>query len=144
MNFRTVTKQWIPGLLWYCLVVAATFQVFGQSSNDPRQLQESGIAKIDHWIDYVRRTGDAKSSLFELQAAQSELEASRDLFLKQQDFAGAPLSAIRLGDIQRFENQWGKGVPIYQSAIKLAQGSNSAREPRKQVASEEWPIACCG
>jgi CHAT domain-containing protein len=135
MNFRTVTKQWIPRLLWHYLIVATTVQaVFGQSNDDPRQSQESGIAKVDHWIDYVRRTGDAKSRLYELQAAQSELEASRDLFLKQQDFAGAALSAIRLGDIQRFENQWGKGVPIYRSAIELAQRSNSVDYQTKALA----------
>ena len=70
-------------------------QAFGQPGNDPQQLQKSGIAKIDHWMDYARRTGDAKSTFSELATAQSELKASYDLFLKQQDFAGASLSAVR-------------------------------------------------
>jgi len=33
-------------------------------------------------MDYVRHTGDAKSTLYELQTAQSELQASSNLFLK--------------------------------------------------------------
>ena len=79
---------------------ATTLQpAFGQLSNDPQQLQKSGVAKIDHWMDYVRRTGDAKSTVNELEAAQSELQASHDLFIKRQDFAGASLSAIKMGDI---------------------------------------------
>src|ERR1700741_4351989 len=112
-------------VLWYVVVLAAMSQVvFGEPSNDPQQLQQGGIAKIDHWLDYVRRTGDAKSTIHELEAAQSELQVSCDLFLKRQDFASAALSAIKMAEIQRLESQWRQAVPIYQDAIRLAQHAN--------------------
>jgi CHAT domain-containing protein len=97
---------------------------FAQAGNDPQQLQKSAIARLDRWTDYVRRTGDAKSNLSELAAAQSELKASYDLFLQRQDFAGASWSAFKMGDIQRYVNQWGQAVPIYKSAIDLAKRAN--------------------
>jgi len=109
-----------------CLFVLAapSQQSFAQLGNDPQQLQKSGIARIDRWTDHVRRTGDSKSQLSELASAQSELKASYDLFLKRQDFAGASWSAFKMGDIQRFLNQWGQAVPIYKSAIDLAKRAN--------------------
>jgi CHAT domain-containing protein len=109
-----------------CLFVLAapSQQSFAQLGNDPQQLQKSGIARIDRWTDHVRRTGDSKSMLSELASAQSELKASYDLFLKRQDFAGASWSAFKMGDIQRFLNQWGQAVPIYKSAIDLAKRAN--------------------
>jgi len=64
-------------VMWYLLVLAATLQaIFAEPSDEPQRLQQSGIAKIDQWMDYVRRTGDAKSTIQELEAAQSKLQAS--------------------------------------------------------------------
>ena len=124
MNTQSTTRR-VFGVLGCLFVLAATLQpVFGQPSNDPQQLQKSGIAKIDHWLDYARRTGDAKSTVSELAAAQLELKASYELFLKQQDFASASLSAIKIADIQRLVNQLGQAIPIYQAAIGLAQRAN--------------------
>src|ERR1700730_13706388 len=102
MKTQSPTRRRSLGGLGGLFVLAATLRpALGQPSNDPQQLQKSGIAKIDHFMDYARRTGDAKSTLGELATAQSELKASYDIFLKQQDFAGASWSAIKMGDIQR-------------------------------------------
>ncbi|MGB9457954.1 MAG: CHAT domain-containing protein [Bryobacteraceae bacterium] len=106
----------------------------GQSSIDPQQLQKSGIARIDHWTGYVLRTGDAKSTVYELAAAQSELRASYDLFLQRQDLASASLSAIKMADIQRLVNQWRQAVPIYLAAIDLARGANRTDYQTKALA----------
>ena len=135
MNSRWPMRQHACRVLW-CLLVLATAlpPVFGQAGNDPQQLQKDGIAKIDHWTDHVVRTGDAKSTVSELAAAQSELKASYDLFLKRQDFASASLSAIKMADIQRFVNQWGQAVPIYQIAIGLAQTANRTDYQTKGLA----------
>lgn len=126
----------LPCFVPLCLFVLATASPlsFAQVGNDPFQLQKSGIAKVNHWMDYVRRTGDAKSMLSELAAAQSELRASYDLFLQRQDFAGASWSAIKMGDIQRFLNQWEQGVPIYKSAIDLARRANRTDYQTKALA----------
>ncbi len=135
MNTQDPNIQRVFRVLWCLVVLTAAFRpAFGQPGNDPQQLQKSGIAKIDHWMDYARRTGDAKSTFSELATAQSELKASYDLFLKQQDFAGASLSAIKMGDIQRLENQWQQSVPIYQTAIELAQRANRTDYQTKALA----------
>ena len=71
----------------------------------PTATAKSGIAKIDQWTDYVRRTGDARSTVSELAAAQAELKTSFDLFSQRQDYAGASLSAVKIATIQRLLNQ---------------------------------------
>ena len=117
------TKPRARSCLW-CLLLVAALPVFGQQSGDPQQLQKDGIAKIDHWRDYVRRTGDAKSTLSELAVAQAELKASFDMFAQRQDYAGAALSAIKIATIQRLVNQWRQAVTIYQGAIEFARHAN--------------------
>src|SRR3984893_543130 len=120
-------------LCLFSLTTAAR-PAFGQQSNDPQQLQQSGIAKIDHWMDYARRTGDANTTVHELAAAQAELKASYDLFMKGQDFAAASWSAIKMGDIERLVNQWRQAVPIYQGAIELARRANRTDYQTKGLA----------
>src|SRR6516164_2795005 len=117
------TKLRARSCLW-CLMLVAALPVFGQQSGDPQQLQKEGIAKIDHWIDYVRRTGDARSTISELALAQAELKASFDLFAQRQDFAGAALSAVKIAHIQRLQNQFRQAATVYQGAIQLAQRAN--------------------
>jgi CHAT domain-containing protein len=124
MKIHEPTKQHARRILW-CLMLAVVLpQAFGQAGPDPQALQNSGIAKIDHWIDYVRRTGDARSTVPELAAAQADLKASFDLFMQQKDYAGASLSAIKIATIQRLLNQFRQAVPIYQKAIELAKLAN--------------------
>jgi CHAT domain-containing protein len=102
----------------------ATIPAPAQTYRDPTQLQNSGIARIDHWIDHVRRTGDAKSTVSELATAQAELKASFDIFAQRQDYSGAALSAIKIAHIQRLRNQFRQAATIYQAAIQLAQQAN--------------------
>jgi CHAT domain-containing protein/tetratricopeptide (TPR) repeat protein len=133
---RAFQIRFLSCFVLLCLLVIAMAPQLNsaQSGNDPQQLQKSGVARIDHWTDYVRRTGDAKSTVSELAAAQFELKASYDLFMQRQDFTGASWSAIKLGDIQRFLNQWGQGVPLYKSAIDLAGRANRTDYQTKALA----------
>ena len=123
MDNQGLTGQLARRLLW-CLVLATALPLFSQPGGNPLQLQQDGIAKIDQWVDYVRRTGDAKSTLSELAAAQAELKASFDMFAQRQDYAGAALSAIKIAHIQRLENQFRQAATVYQGAIQLAQHAN--------------------
>ncbi len=119
MNSQSPIKScagWLPAIL----MLVAGLSAFGQGVSDPKQLQKDGIAKIDHWLDYVRRTGDAKSTVSELATAQMELKASFDAFMQRQDYADASLSAIKVASIQRLQNQLQQAVTIYQGAIELA------------------------
>jgi len=122
MNFQQPAKQLARAIV-ACLVLVATLPAFAQSV-DPQQLQKDGIAKIDHWLDYVRRTGDTRSTVSELAAAQAELKASYDLFAQRQDYAGASLSAYKIATIQRLLNQFRQAATIYQGAIELARHAN--------------------
>jgi len=102
------------------MLAVALRSAFGQASRDPLSLQNSGIAKIDHWTDYARRTGDAKSTVSDLAAAQVDLKASYDLFLQQKDYAGASLSTFNIATIQRLSNQLDQAIQTYHSAVELA------------------------
>lgn len=124
MKVQEPTKQHGRQMLWCLMLAAALPPAFGQAGRDPQALQNSGIAKIDQWTDYVRRTGDAKSTVSELAAAQADLQASFDVFMQQKDYAGASLSKVKIATIQRLLNQWRQAVPIYQAAIELAKLAN--------------------
>ena len=108
-----------------CIFLAATLPAaFGQVSGDAKSLQTRSVSRIDKWIDYVRRTGDAKSTVSELAAAQADLKTSLDLFLHQKDFANASLSVVKIATIQRLQSQWQAAAQLYQAAIELAKRAN--------------------
>jgi CHAT domain-containing protein len=123
MNTTTPTKTLAHSML-LCLLLLAALALVAQQSADPLQLQKDGIAKVDHWLDYVRRTGDARSTASELAMAQAELKASFDMFAQRQDYSDAALSALKIAHIQRLQNQFRQAATIYQGAIQLAQHAN--------------------
>ena len=125
MHFGGLTGQ-LFCILLFCLFFFATSAtaIFAQSGSNPQQLQKQGIAKIDHWMDYVGRTGDAKSTISELTSAESDLKSSHGLFLNRQDFAGAAWSAIKIADIQRMQNQFRQAATTYRTAIELGKRAN--------------------
>ena len=120
MRVQEPIKQSARWVLWCLMLAVALPPAFGQVNRDPQSLQNSGIAKIDRWTDYVRRTGDAKGTVSDLAEAQVDLKASYDLFLQQKDYAGASLSTIKIATIQRLQNQFRQAAQTYLSAIELA------------------------
>lgn len=123
MNAQGRTRQLARRVLW-SLVLAAALPTFGQQGGNPLQLQQDAIAKIDQSLDYVRRTGDARSTASELALAQYELKASFEMFVQRQDYAGASLSTLRLGDIQRRQNQFRMAAVLYQATAEMAKRIN--------------------
>jgi len=121
MHIQGTTRQRALRVLWYVILALALPSASAQQRNDPQQLLKSGTARIDHWTDYVRRTGDARSTVNELAAAQLELKTAFGIFMQQQDYAGASLSAIKIATIERLVNQFRDAATIYQQAIQLAQ-----------------------
>lgn len=93
-------------------------------ADDPESLQKQGIQRVDQYIECVHRTGDLVSLIPELHKAQNELTASSRGFLARQDFAGAALSFIKLGDIERLQNHWDSALPLYIRARELAKQAN--------------------
>ncbi len=124
----------------FCLVVVGASQetTLAQSSSGAESFQAEGIAKIDHWTDYVLRTGDAKSTLNELVTAESDLRSSYDLFLKDENLASATWSAIKLADIKRLQNQFDQAETMYHTAIELAQRAHRVDYETKALARLAW------
>jgi len=113
------------GFVFSLLVVGTSTELASAQSRSRAQLlQAKGIAEIDHWMDYVRRTGDARSTVAELTSAESDLRSSYDFFLNNRDFGDAAWSAVKLGEIRRLQNQFGDAATTYQTAIELARRAN--------------------
>lgn len=93
---------------------------------DAEGLQKQGIQKVNQYRDYMRRTGDVNSRLPELLSAQSQLKQSADGFLAQQNPAGAALSFLKLGDIERWQNHWDAARSLYSRALELAKQARHA------------------
>jgi len=106
------------------LLAQACVAAFGQTGRDPQSLQKDGIARIDRWLDYVRRTGDAQSTVSDLATAQGDLKSSLDLFVQQKDYAAASLSAFKIATIHRLLNQFQQAAQTYQAAIEFAKRAN--------------------
>ena len=113
--------RWLGRAFLAGVLACAVPQVPAQANLDPVQLQKSGMALIDRWLDHVRATGDAASTRSDLGTAQEQLKASYALFAQRGDFGGALVSAIKLGDIQRYMSQWAAAASIFQNVAKAAE-----------------------
>ncbi len=121
-------------LLCLLALTVAPRPACAQANADPAQLQNSGVARLDHWLNHVRATGDAVTTRNELMAAQNELQASYLLFAQRQEPARAAWSAVKLGDIQRYLNHWAQAVSEYQVALQLAELAKRADYQTKALA----------
>ena len=122
MELGPATRRLFHAALFCLLALPAASRVtYAQANNDVVQLQNEGIALIDHWLNHTRTTGDAVTTRNELLKAQLQLRASYLLFVQHQEPGRAAWSAIKLGDIQRYLNQWPQAVSMYQVALQLAE-----------------------
>lgn len=94
---------------------------------DAEELQKQGIQKVNQYLDYLRRTGDANAKLSDLLTAQAQLRLSADAFLAEQNPSGAALSFLRLGDIERWQNHWDAARSLYSRALQLAKQASNAK-----------------
>lgn len=117
-----------------CLPVVSILAASGQHDDRASGLQSDAIARIARWRDYVRRTGDAQSTISELSMAQAELNAAFNRFLQIKDNADAAWSAINLAEILRSVNRFEQAIPIYKQAEDLAQKSNRRDYQTKALA----------
>ena len=100
---------------------------------DAEALQKQGIQKVDQYLDYMRRTGDVNSLLRELFTAQAQLRSSADGFLAVQNPAGAALSFLKLGDIERWQNHWDAARSLYSRARQLARQAHDVTYEAKAL-----------
>jgi len=106
------------------LFAFAALRVAGAA--DAEELQKQGIQKVNQYRDYMRRTGDVNAKLSELLSAQAPLRLSADAFLAEQNPAGAALSFLKLGDIERWQNHWDAARSLYSRALQLAKQARNA------------------
>lgn len=111
-------------IVLFALVVCASSV---HSAPDPKQLQDQAIKRIDLFVEHFRKTGDFKTRVADLLLpAQNDLRASYQAFSAQGDLAGAALSLIKLGSIQRMLGQWQPALEVYQAAVKTARAAKHA------------------
>jgi CHAT domain-containing protein len=91
-----------------------------QLASDPLALQRQGGERVDGYLDHLRKTGDRTSRRPDLARAEQELLDSYRGFLGRGDLAGAALSALRLGDARRQQDQWEVAMEAYRETEKLA------------------------
>ena len=119
-------------LLFCLLLILPTFNVIPALAQnppsletDPQHLQQQAIARIEHCIEHVRKTGDFASLRPELEKADQELKISSELFLRHGDQANAALSLIKRGDALRLLYRWEQAVKMYHQALGLARQADN-------------------
>ena len=130
---RNSIRRSVATLVWV-LVVSASRCAFTQPDDGTVRLQADALAHLGQWRDYVRRTGDARSTLSDLATAQTELKTVYDRALQRNDYATAAWMAINLGDILRYVNRWAEAIPVYQLAGQYAQKARRADYETKALA----------
>jgi CHAT domain-containing protein len=121
MDSRNALRRFFRAAVSCLFALAVSLPCVSQQPGaDPLQLQKSGLAEIDRWLEHVRSTGDAESVRNLLESAQGKLQAAYALFIQRRDFSNAAWSAIKLGDIQRYMNQWPQAIAAFQNATSLA------------------------
>ncbi|SEM18465.1 CHAT domain-containing protein [Syntrophus gentianae] len=86
-------------------------------------IQKRAIQRIENYLEHFRKTGDQKTLLPELHQAERELFQSLNEFQRSGKLPDAALCLIKLGDIQRMQNQWANALGRYQEGEKLARQS---------------------
>ena len=133
MNERNFMRIFVHGMACF-LALASALPAFGQRDDRAAGLLSDAIARIDRWRDYVRRTGDARSTISELSTAQAELNAALNRSLQVKDYADAAWSAFNLAEILRSVNQFAEAIPVYKQAGELAQRAQRSDYETKVLA----------
>ena len=87
MKVQESARRYALRVLACIFLAAILLPAFGQVAGDPQSLQTRSTSRIDKWIDYVRRTGDAKSTVSKLAATQADLKTNLDLFWQTEIFS---------------------------------------------------------
>lgn len=94
--------------------------------NDARVLQDRAIARIDRYLDHVRRTFDQNALSQELIEARRELDRSVELFRAGGAQADAARSMLKLGDVGRYRSDWDSAIHMYGQAAREARVAGAA------------------
>jgi len=87
-------------------------------------LQQSGIHRIEAYIEHFRKTGDLQSRKPDLGTAARELMASHDAFVRLGNGGAAAFSMIKLGDAQRLRDDVRQAMQCYERGLRLAKQAN--------------------
>ncbi len=107
------------------LLVTAPSPIYA-NVNDARVLQDGAIARIDRYVDHLRRTFDQDALRQDLTQAARELERSIELFQAAGAHGDAARSMVKLGDIGRFQSDWDSAIRIYEQAAHAAGAAGAA------------------
>jgi CHAT domain-containing protein len=110
--FKLLVLAALLGLVPWAQVVCA--------QQDPLELQNHAIQRIDAFVDQFRRTGDIRSRLPDLAQAEAELLASNRMFAARGDWSLLAFGLIKQGHIYRMQSQWPNAIALYQQAEEAA------------------------
>ncbi|MFO0701110.1 MAG: CHAT domain-containing protein [Nitrospira sp.] len=94
--------------------------------NDAQLLQDRAVARIDRYLDHVRRTFDQNALSQELIEARRELDRSVELFRAVGAQADAARSMLKLGDVGRYRSDWDIAIQFYGQAAREARIAGAA------------------
>jgi tetratricopeptide (TPR) repeat protein len=106
-----------------------------KNSSDAQRLQRQGIARIDHFLEQARRTGEltSASQQIELDKAEQDLTRSLQISTAAADHVSVASTLIALGDIQRLQNHWDPALILYNRALAVAEMAQDVGSRAKAV-----------
>jgi len=115
-----------PALSFVMVLLIMTPSVIHANVNDARVLQDRAIARIDRYLDHVRRTFDQNALNQELLQAGRELDRSVELFRAAGAQADVARSMVKLGDVGRYRSDWDAAIQSYGQAAREARMAGAA------------------
>ena len=121
MGRRSTTLAALAGLLLLLLCLGTVEATGATGEDEALALQQRAVARIDAAVAHFRKTGKFHPTRLGLKRARDELAASSKAFEARGDWAGAALSQLKLGDLERMSNRWSEAIAFYQQGFALAQ-----------------------
>jgi CHAT domain-containing protein len=96
------------------------------ASDSPLQLQQKAIKRVEAYSVFIRKTGDYKSQLPELEAADLELAESNAFFEAMKDWPAVAQGLFRRGQIRQWRNQLPEARELFGRTYDAAKQAGDA------------------
>src|SRR6516162_8612546 len=118
----------------FTLMVAALLAPTLTGQNAPKAAQASGLARIEHVRDTMRRSGFQPSLLNELAVADKELQASCQAFLNESNEGEVAVCLVGMGDAERMARVFSQSISNGNANAQLDTLEQAARTHYEEAA----------
>ena len=116
-------------LIALAVLTCAAVETESAAAESAVDMQKRAIARINSYVEHVRRTGDRSSLVPELAMADLDLIASNQQLAAQGDWSAVSLGLIKRGTLYRMQAQWSPAINLYTEAVTAAvRAGNSERQ----------------